>query len=153
MTADGRAEIDEASLSYAGRSTGDSADTAAVDDEDPNDTANGGVDSGEPGLNAGEWLGEPLEGPTNAIGRPAHEEHARPGLEEVTGKDEAEAAGAPSDDHTAPVPGRCAGPVGWGVHEAECSGADCAVVVCSAKSFVQGSCVMAMIVISPAAGP
>jgi MYXO-CTERM domain-containing protein len=59
VTADGRAEIDEASLSYAGRSTGDSADTAAVDDEDPNDTANGGVDSGEPGLNAGEWLGEP----------------------------------------------------------------------------------------------
>lgn len=59
VTADGRAEIDEASLSYAGRSTGDSADTAAIDDEDPNDTANGGVDSGEPGLNAGEWLGEP----------------------------------------------------------------------------------------------
>ena len=107
--------------------------------DDPAPFAGAGeIGGGAEAFRSGEWLGEPLEGPTNAIGRPAHEEHARPGLEEVTGKDEAEAAGAPSDDHTAPVPGRCAGPVGWGVHEAECSGADCAVVVCSAKSFVQG---------------
>jgi hypothetical protein len=68
-------------------------------------------------------LGQPLERPTNTIGRSAHEQHARPGLEEVTGKDEPESTGAPGDDHTAAVPG-CAAAGFWvrGVHGAECSG-------------------------------
>lgn len=61
VTADGRAELDETILSYAGNGTGDSGDTGSDEETDSagGDTEVGSLDSGEPGLNAGEWLGEP----------------------------------------------------------------------------------------------
>jgi len=61
VTADGRAELDETSLTYAGKGTGDSGDTGADEEtgSSSGDTDLGGLDSGEAGLNAGEWLGEP----------------------------------------------------------------------------------------------
>jgi hypothetical protein len=62
ITADGRVELDETSLEYAGKSVGDSGDTAALLDTSGDPSGDSGLDSadtGSAGLNAGEWLGEP----------------------------------------------------------------------------------------------
>ena len=92
-----------------------------LSDDAPSFPRAGEIGGGAEALRSGQRLGKPLEGPTNAIGRPADQEYARAGLQKVAGENEPEAAGTPGDDDTPPMPERWAGPVALGVHDLEFS--------------------------------